>query len=98
MHEFELMLVIRPNLTEEELKQVIERAEEYISRVGGKVSKSENWGLKHIAYEIEGFDKAYYALIMYSAPYVSSKSLQEIIKEDKDILHHMIIHKQREEE
>ena len=97
MHEFELMLVIRPNLNEEELKQVIEKAEEYISRVGGNVSKSENWGLKHIAYEIEGFDKAYYALIMYSAPYVSSKSLQEIVKEDKDILRHMIIYKQQED-
>ena len=97
MHEFELMLVIRPNLNEEELKQVIEKAEEYISRVGGNVSKSENWGLKRIAYEIEGFDKAYYALIMYSAPYVSSKSLQEIVKEDKDILRHMIIHKHQED-
>lgn len=98
MHEFELMLVIRPNLTEQELKQVIERAEEYISRVRGKVFKSENWGLKRIAYEINGFDKAFYVLIMYSAPYISSKSLQEIVKEDKDILRHMIIHKQQEDE
>ena len=97
MHEFELMLVVRPDLTEEELKHVIERAEEYISRVGGKVSKSENWGLKRIAYEMEGFDKAYYVLIMYSAPYISSKSLQEIVKEDKDVLRHMIIHKQQED-
>ena len=98
MHEFELMLVIRPNLTEEKLKQVIERAEEYISRVGGKVSKSENWGLKRIAYEMDGFDKAYYVLIMYSAPYISSKSLQEIVKQDKDVLRHMIIHKHQEDE
>ena len=98
MHEFELLLVVRPDLTEQSVKQVIEKAEEYICRVGGKVSKSENWGLKRIAYEINGFDKAYYMLIMYSAPYVSSKSLQDIVKEDKDILHHMIIHKQREEE
>ena len=98
MHEFELMLVVRPNLTEKELKQVIERAEEYIFRVEGKVSKSENWGLKRIAYEMEGFDKAYYVLIMYSAPYVSSKSLQEIVKQDEDILRHMIIHKHQEDE
>lgn len=97
MHEFELMLVVRPDLTEEELKHVIERAEEYISRVGGKVSKSENWGLKRIAYEMDGFNKAYYVLITYSAPYVSSKSLQEIVKEDKDVLRHMIIHKQQED-
>lgn len=98
MHEFELLLVVRPNLTEQGVKQVIEKAEEYIYRVGGKVSKAENWGLKRIAYELEGFDKAYYILIMYSVLYDSSKSLKEIIKEDKDILHHMIIHKQREEE
>lgn len=98
MHEFELMLVVRPDLTEQGVKQVIEKAEEYICRVGGKASKSENWGLKRIAYEIEGFDKAYYLLIMYSAPYISSKSLQEIVTEDKDILRHMIIHKQQEEE
>ena len=98
MYEFELMLVVRPNLTEEVLRQIIEKAEEYISRVGGKVSKSENWGLKHLAYDIDNFDKAYYVLIMYSAPYHSSKSLQDIIKEDKDILHHMIIRKQQEDE
>ena len=97
MHEFELLLVVRPDLTEQSVKQVIEKAEEYICRVGGKVSKAENWGLKRIAYEINGFDKAYYMLIMYSAPYVSSKSLQDIVKEDKDILHHMIIHKQLRE-
>lgn len=98
MHEFELMLVVRPDLTEQGLKQVIEKAEEYICRVGGKVFKTENWGLKRIAYEIENFDKAYYMLIMYSASYISSKSLQEIIKEDKDILQHMIIRKQQEGE
>lgn len=97
MHEFELMLVVRPDLTEEELKHVIERAEEYISRVEGKVSKSENWGLKRIAYEMDGFDKAFYVLISYSAPYISSESLQGIVKEDKDVLRHMIIHKQQED-
>lgn len=98
MHEFELMLVVRPDLTEQGLKQVIEKAEEYICRFGGKVSKIENWGLKRIAYEIKGFDKAYYLLIMYSASYVSSKSLKNMIEEDKDILNNMIINKQYMEE
>ena len=40
MHEFELLLVVRPDLTEQGVKQVIEKAEEYICRVGGKVSKA----------------------------------------------------------
>lgn len=98
MPALELLLVVRPNLTEQELQQVIQKVEEYIYHVDGKISKAENWGLKRIAYEIESFDKAYYILIKYSSPYDSSKSLEKILEKDGDILNSMIINKNWEEE
>lgn len=98
MPALELLLVVRPNLTERELQQVIQKVEEYIYHVDGKISKAENWGLKRLAYEIEGFDKAYYILIKYSSPYDSSKSLKKTLEKDRDVLNSMIINKNWEEE
>lgn len=98
MLALELLLVVRPNLTEQELQQVIQKVEEYIYHIDGKISKVENWGLKRLAYKIEGFDKAYYMLITYSSPYDSSKSLKKILEKDGDILNNIIINKNWEEE
>ena len=64
MREFELMLVVRPNLTEEELKQVIERAEEYAYQaLHSSIKTNSNFSLYDIAISYKKFllAKQYFA-------------------------------------
>ena len=53
MNKYELALVISARLDDNTRADVLERAKDYISRHGGTVGETEEWGKRKLAYEIQ---------------------------------------------
>ena len=90
---FEIMFIIRPDLTDREVNNKLFDVRSYISGNGGKVIKEDLWGTKNLAYEIDDFYKGVYCLTSFDADNSAIRTLDRKMREDKDIMRHMIIQK-----
>ena len=60
MRQYELILIIQPDLDEEANASVIDRVKNMITENGGEILKIDLWGSKQLAYEIQDFRDGYY--------------------------------------
>ena len=65
MRHYELVFAVKPTLTDEELKNVLESVKNIITSENGEIYNEENWGRKELAYPILNFNNAHYYLINY---------------------------------
>lgn len=65
MNKYELALVISAKLDDETRTSVLDRAKDYISRHGGTVGETQEWGKRRLAYEIEKQTEAYYYFVQF---------------------------------
>lgn len=66
MNKYESIVIINPNLTEEENKEVIEKIENLI-KSNGNLEETEILGKKRLAYEIRKFSEGYYVLFNFES-------------------------------
>jgi small subunit ribosomal protein S6 len=67
MRIYEELFVIRPDATDEEIDPLIEQLTTVITSKGGKVDKTDKWGVRKLAYKIEKRSEGYYVLIQFTA-------------------------------
>lgn len=66
MRHYELVFVLKPTMSEEELGQKVESVKALIEQNGGTIDQLQKWGRKNLAYPIQKFNSGYYYLINYS--------------------------------
>ncbi len=65
MRTYEVMFIVGPNTTEDELNKLVSQLETVITERGGKVTKVEPWGRRKLAYPINKFDEGIYTIIYF---------------------------------
>ena len=63
MRQYELILIVQPDLDEETTAGVVDRVKTMITDHDGKILKADIWGNKPLAYEIQKFRDGYYVYI-----------------------------------
>ena len=67
MRVYEELFIVRPDATDEELDPLIEQLKTIITHAGGTLDKTENWGVRKLAYRAETLMKAQY-ILLHSRP------------------------------
>jgi small subunit ribosomal protein S6 len=62
MRKYELIFIVRPDTTEEDLDKLIAQMEGVVSGAGGKIEKTEKMGRHRLAYRVQGFQDGHYVL------------------------------------
>src|SRR3954469_10921940 len=52
--KYELVYVVSPDASDEQVTALHTQIEETVTRMGGQLEKTENWGRRKLAYEIGG--------------------------------------------
>ncbi len=65
MKGYETICILHPDLGEEEVQNTIDQYTRIISDNGGEVHKSENWGLKKLAYKVKGNVKGAFIYLLF---------------------------------
>ena len=63
MSHYESIFILNPALSEDQVKDAIEKYEKFLKDCGCKIIEVENWGLKKLAYSIQKKLSGFYALI-----------------------------------
>jgi small subunit ribosomal protein S6 len=60
---YETIFIIHPELNEEDVEEHIKRIENLVTRLGGEIVKTERWGKKRLAYEVDKHRYGFYVLL-----------------------------------
>ena len=88
---YETVFIARQDLSDAQVKSLTEKFCKIIKDAGGKVHKTENWGLRTLAYRIQKNRRGHYVLIESDT---SSESIQEMernMRIEEDVLRYMSV-------
>ena len=86
MPVYETVFISRQDLTEGQVNDITEKYSDVIKKDGGKILKTEQWGLRTLAYKINKARKAHYTLVEFEAPGTAVIELERLLRLDEDIL------------
>lgn len=91
MNKYEIMFIVRADITEDEVKDTVKSFETVLTDMGAKILNSKDMGQKKLAYEIKKQVRGYYYLLNVEC---ESKAVKEFDRKaliDEKILRHLII-------
>ena len=98
MRNYEIMFLLRPNLTEEERKKNIDAVRSIITDNGGEIVQQNEWGRRSLSYEIARFKEGYYCDYLFKSPHPVPTELERKIRVNESILRWIIINLDEEKE
>ena len=67
MRRYETIFIASPTLTDEQSDELVKPVEGIIAEQGGELLKTDKWGRKKLAYEVQKFSEGYYTLFEMNA-------------------------------
>ena len=91
MNKYELTLVFRPSLDEEQIKVEFEQISEILSRFGATIEKVDDWGKRRLAYEIDKVTEGFYRFVTFTAPQEAPAEIESRMRIRESLLRYLIV-------
>jgi small subunit ribosomal protein S6 len=88
---YEHVFLARQDLAQAQVDALAETASKIITDNGGKIVKTETWGLRSLAYRIAKNRKAHYVLIEFDAPTHVVLELERQTQINEDVIRYMTL-------
>jgi small subunit ribosomal protein S6 len=88
---YEHVFLARQDLAQPQVDALAETATKIIEDNGGKVVKTETWGLRSLAYRIQKNRKAHYVMLEIDAPAPLVAELERQTQINEDVIRYMTI-------
>jgi small subunit ribosomal protein S6 len=88
MNEYEVMLLLDPELPEERANEVIQRVRTAVEDAKGSWDGHEPWGRRRLAYEIGHQGEAVYHLLLFTAPAETLAEITRVLKITDGVIRH----------
>jgi small subunit ribosomal protein S6 len=90
MRRYELMLVLRPDIPDEQVQALLDRATRSIAAGGGQIVKVSPWGRRRLAYTIGQFREGSYFLVLFDAPASAVLELERGLNISEEVMRHLV--------
>ena len=67
MNYYETVFVVVPEMEAEKHQKILDKVKELVSNDGGQIIAVQDWGVKRMAYKIDGHENGHYYLVAYSS-------------------------------
>jgi small subunit ribosomal protein S6 len=88
---YELVYIIAPDRSEEQVQGVIEKYNNLITTQGGTVDKTDIWERRRLAYEINGYSEGLYVVTIFRAVPAVEAELRRVFRISEDTLRSIIV-------
>jgi small subunit ribosomal protein S6 len=88
---YEHVFLARQDLAQAQVDALAETATKIIEDNGGKVVKTESWGLRSLAYRIQKNRKAHYVMLDIDAPAPVVAELERQTQINEDVIRYMTV-------
>jgi small subunit ribosomal protein S6 len=88
---YELLIVVQPDIPDEELQQLIEKAKRAIEGSKGEFLKARKWGKRRLVHKIKGQLKGYFLLIYFNGDVAALKQLDMLLRYNEQVLRYQAV-------
>ena len=88
---YEHIIISRPDISPQQVDELVEGITALITEKGGKVGKVEYWGLRNLAYRINKTRKGHYSLINIDAPATAVHEMERLQRINENVMRYMTI-------
>jgi len=89
--KYEIMFIVRPDMEENNLKDVITNFEKILTSNDGKILNSKNMGQKELAYDIKKYKHGFYYVYQVESSVKTINEFDRLASLSEDIIRHIII-------
>ena len=88
---YENVFIVRQDVSNEQVEGLTTRFTEILESGGGKVEKTEFWGLRTMAYKIKKNRKGHYVMLNLDSPAPAVKEMERNMQLSEDVIRHMTL-------
>lgn len=91
MTDYEILLMLDPELPEERQTEIVTRAREAIEKDGGSWDNHEPWGRRRLAFEIDHKPEGAYHLLTFAAEPATLEEISRVLKITDGVMRHLAV-------
>lgn len=88
---YETTMIIRPDLSNQQAEQIGTRYADLVKEKSGNVIKTENWGLRTLAYRVKKHRKGHYVMLGFDATGEVVDELERQLRISDDIIRYLSV-------
>ena len=94
MRDYELVVIVSPEVAEENLPSTLQKLEQFVNAKGGSITSVEQWGRRQLAYPINKFTEGTYVLNQLKLDPSVAKQLEADLFLADEFIRHLLIKKE----
>ena len=91
MRDYELVVILSPELAEEELPAAVDRLSQVIADRGGEVKDINRWGRRKLAYPIKSHSEGNYLVTQVRLDPKRTSDLEAGLRISEEVLRHLLV-------
>lgn len=90
MNHYETVFILTPVLSDDQMKEAVEKFKGVLSEVGANLVNEELWGLRKLAYPIKKKSTGFYCLFEFEATPDVVKKLETAYRRDERVIRFLV--------
>jgi len=91
MHAYELLYVLKPDLTDEARAALVAKFAGLITGPGGTVDKTDEWGKRRLPYPINYINEGFFYIVNFTAPGNCIAELERNLRISEAVMRSMVV-------
>ncbi|MDD7304108.1 MAG: 30S ribosomal protein S6 [Bacteroidaceae bacterium] len=91
MNQYETVFILTPVLSDEQMKEAVNKFKGILADNGAEIINEELWGLKKLAYSIEKKSTGFYVMLEFKAQPEFLKTLEVQYRRDERVLRYLTV-------
>lgn len=91
MNNYETVGIVKPDVPDDAVKAIIQKASNAVTSDGGEITKLDEWGRRRLAYPIEKKNEGYYFVLEYRSNPAASKEVERLLQLNEDVLRYQTV-------
>jgi len=91
LRDYELILILSPDVPEEEIPASLDKVSGFITARGGSITEVNRWGKRKLAYPINHFREGNYVLTKFKSDPAKTAELEASLRITEKVLRHMLV-------
>jgi small subunit ribosomal protein S6 len=89
VNEYEILLLLDPDLDEARQTEIVSRVREQVDKAGGSWDLHDPWGRRRLAYEIDHKGEGSYHLLHFTCEPETLDEVSRVLRIDDGVMRHM---------
>ena len=91
MNHYETVFILNPVLSDTQIKETVQKFEDYLVSKGAEMISKENWGLKKLAYPIQKKKSGFYHLFDFKIAGAQISSFELEFRRDDSVMRYLTV-------